>query len=536
MVMERLIFGNDNAEVDDLLYQCEVSTDSAQKPILTGRWGTGKTAVLFLRHQALAKALLQPDKPNERPWYIEEKNLDVQALLSLRQKAVDREVLVRYLERIWSAEILRSICAMLCQLWAAYGSPTGSHWQSIKKIAHTGVLNRSFWQRLPEILSLISGDEIRGEQGRALQDSWAALSDAKACTSVQNCLADIKGHPLFPSVAIEPIETPTSPVEEQPGLAQPLIIALLNLFQSSLQPSDTQLIRVSMSIPWHRCGKDGVNMPQKLLEYGQTIKWTRNRLKEFINRRIEWEFRRVGRSIGAREDAWSCLFEPRVHNDHGNPSVAEDSFDYVLRHTHHRARDLQQIARQAVDCSAESRHISADDVILVRGGTKISGATIRRTLQSFGPEWSQLLLIEGGRRYADLRRLVDSLTGMAVPFDFDNLQKRAAKVQIDPLVAVDTLWDTGLLGVFLCTESENTMEEIKSSGIQGVEGEGYRSYTVDRRRSFTWSLFEYNCYRKPMELLSRYAGPDEGNAKLILHPKMFDVLLPRMKGSIPYGA
>ena len=395
--MERLIFGNDNAEIDDLLYQCKVSVDRAPKPILTGRWGTGKTALLFLSHQPLAKALRELDQPDERPWYIEENKLEVRSLLSLRQRAGDREVLVRSLEGIWHAEILRCICIMLSRLWVAYGSPTGSHWKTIEKIAQRGALSRSFWQRIPEIIGLLTGDATRVEAGLELQNSCGALFDGKAHTSVQRCLSDIKGHALFPSVAIEPIETPTSPVEEHAGLAQPLIVALLNLFQSSFQPSDSQLIRVSMSIPWHRCGEGDVNMPQKLVQYMQPVKWSRDRLREFINRRIEWEFRRVGRSIG-RDDAWSCLFEPRVHNDYCSPPVSEDSFDYVLRHTHHRARDLQQIARRAVDSSAESRHIPVDEVLFGKGGARISGTTIRKTLQSFGPEWPQLLLIEGGRQ------------------------------------------------------------------------------------------------------------------------------------------
>ena len=124
---------------------------------------------------------------------------------------------------------------------------------------------------------------------------------------------------------------------------------------------------------------------------------------------------------------------------------------------------------------------------------------------------------------------------MAVPFDLKDLKKRVERVPMDLNGAVTTLWDTGLLGVFLCTDSENMMRAIESSlGVEGAEG--YRLYTIDRQRSFTWSLFEYTYGGDPMALLSRYAGADMGDARLILHPKMFDGLLPRVDRSLPYGA
>ena len=45
--MERIIFGNENAEKDSLLLDCYIPHPVNCEQIITGRWGTGKTAYLF---------------------------------------------------------------------------------------------------------------------------------------------------------------------------------------------------------------------------------------------------------------------------------------------------------------------------------------------------------------------------------------------------------------------------------------------------------------------------------------------------------
>ena len=114
--MDYTLFGNENAEKDDDLIECKVSTSyfrPAQKPILTGRWGSGKTASLLIDHHDLSSILAQIDPKMERLWYIDENTLNVQSLMELRQRFIsDSQYYVKSLEEIWRAEIIRRACLL----------------------------------------------------------------------------------------------------------------------------------------------------------------------------------------------------------------------------------------------------------------------------------------------------------------------------------------------------------------------------------------------------------------------------------------
>src|SRR5689334_1302970 len=70
----RVLFGDENAERDPLLTECAVLTKRAAstKPILTGKWGTGKTALLLLQNQTLSDRLKKINPDLERMWYLDE--------------------------------------------------------------------------------------------------------------------------------------------------------------------------------------------------------------------------------------------------------------------------------------------------------------------------------------------------------------------------------------------------------------------------------------------------------------------------------
>ena len=79
---DREPFGDEDAKHDPYLYKCEVPFPSKVKdaPILTGRWGVGKTATFFLRHQKLVQELEKSDKDFRDIWYLDEGGLDTDTL------------------------------------------------------------------------------------------------------------------------------------------------------------------------------------------------------------------------------------------------------------------------------------------------------------------------------------------------------------------------------------------------------------------------------------------------------------------------
>ncbi|MDX2004787.1 MAG: hypothetical protein SFU83_05865 [Meiothermus sp.] len=406
--MRHLVFGNASAENDSLLYACSVRFRSpdAAKPILTGRWGTGKSALLLLDGEEVTELL------QSRVWYIKEQSLDLASLLNIERQLVnDQTFLRRTLETAWRGEIILTYCRVLSGLSTSYRNARGNHWAFIHRVAKSGTDSmQSVWTQLPTLVEFIMGKD-RGKGVQEIQSQITLLYQNNTLENIQNCLDDIQPGEPVPIIAVEPIETPTSPIEENTHLADELITALLNVFHQDFQPSDSNKKNIRITLPWHRYNPERIDFPQKLRQYIGKVKWNRKSLREFINRRIEWEFQRVGRRFAPRHghDAWRELFGDKIVNGLCKPLVYEDSFDYFIRHTHHRARDLQNLARKAVEHQAEVGDQSIDEV-LARGS--ISEETVKEMFRSECPEATRELIIEAQRRYPELRNIKEHLKGL----------------------------------------------------------------------------------------------------------------------------
>jgi hypothetical protein len=81
MTVRRIIFGNENAEKDPLLLDCYVEHEENCEQIITGRWGTGKTAYLFDKNRALIRALEEIDESKKRIWYVDEDQLNTDQII-----------------------------------------------------------------------------------------------------------------------------------------------------------------------------------------------------------------------------------------------------------------------------------------------------------------------------------------------------------------------------------------------------------------------------------------------------------------------
>ena len=78
----RLLFGAPDADSDLLLKDCliEGQVGRYSKPILIGRWGTGKSANLIARARRLESVLEKIDPLSKRDWYIKEQHISTHSL------------------------------------------------------------------------------------------------------------------------------------------------------------------------------------------------------------------------------------------------------------------------------------------------------------------------------------------------------------------------------------------------------------------------------------------------------------------------
>lgn len=538
--MTHIIFGSENAETDALLYDCFVSFAGpvADKPILTGRWGTGKTALILYSNKALSDAL-NSQGADDRLWYLDESSLNRDALKELKARISNTQSLTTTFEDLWRAEILRIETLVLAALWHYYGSPDSEHWRTVRKVAGHDALALPLWKQLGNIARIIFGNgsnRLEGVEG--VKGAIDALFGETLFKSVQQCLEDIKVNPVQPVVAVEPIETPTSAIEEEKGLAQPLITALVNVFRDTFEPSPRQMIKLRLSIPWHRFVKDDLDFPQKLYQYVTPVSWTSGRLREFINRRIEWEFKNIGRAYTQKGtgDAWTALFDEHVVNDHCSPQFKEDSFNYILRHTHHRARDIQRFARDAFMYQLRSREgISEDDLLHGRGGRKIAERTVREAVRRTAGATGEERITEAGRRFPSVRVLADCLRGLRVPFALDDFKKRLEnlgdKHQYPVRATLDTLWRAGIIGVEMTPlNPEGGKHLALALGTRAIRRYEAGGISIEKR-----FFFEYNWDGDPWELLDR-ESLGEIKTELVVHPMTYEYLYPKVTRDYPIGA
>lgn len=415
MAAKRLIFGNENAEKDPLVLDCYVNNIGIDGQIITGRWGVGKTAYLFHRNSHLAAVLEAIDKKLKRIWYLDESQLDSDQV-SKAYIELDTRTFKRYLKNIWKAEIYRRACILLSSMKPYFGEHIrGSHWNEIAAVAKTETAVRTIWRQIPAALTLLKLlDSSNKTELEGVQAEIEKLFSDRLAEDVQKCLEDIPEDKIAPVIAIEPIETPFSNLEKT-SLAQDVISELVNVFQESFQPSDDQLLEVIVSIPWHRFSHNKeINLPQKVRQYVEEIHWNKERLKVFIERRIAWEFDRVGRAPVARgKTYWDQLFEPLVHNDYPRPEAFDErSFDYAIRHTTLRPRELQRIARLAVEVCAAKTGRGIDDILKGHGGIRVNGNHLREAIGKFVEGTSRDRENEAIRRFGHLEEVLPQLKGV----------------------------------------------------------------------------------------------------------------------------
>jgi len=538
--LQRPIFGDENARLDTSLYKCSVPFPSQVhgQPILSGRWGVGKTAAFLLRHRELGRALREVGREYEYIWYLDEEGLDSDTLFSLKQHYGENiSIFKRTLEELWNTEILRITARILSLLYEHYGSPSGTHWKAVRSIDFGDRYARPVWSHIADLIGAAGGD-IGKAVAQAIGDIVGAFSN-KFEEAVQDCLADIQSFETTPAVVIEPIDTPASVFEKADvNLSQLLLVSLLDLYtrKFSFSPKRNQYIRVEIAIPWHRSVRENLREPQKLPQYMGHISWERGLLRQFMVKRIENEFTTVKRQVRQRADtdAWDLLFTRSLRNNWS--SCEEDSFSYILRHTHHRTRDLMRLARNAihtqVDLSREAYpYINADQVLAGGPILEVSPTAIRSGVEEALKTSSEDRLTEAKRRYSEISDMVDILRGIESPFSHKTLASRAGSLSHSLGHIVEVLWECGIIGFEILPKTEQHVHIVeKNVGEKGIS-EFQTKYGVRFKKYF---LFEYNC-EPSVSQIERIYDSEISDRNIVVHPVFIENLGVRATRDYPIG-
>jgi hypothetical protein len=539
------LFGNDDGANDPLLFDCFVAPGPVEHmPIVVGRWGAGKTSILIHRNDRLANALRvsAPNNPDaDRLWYLPESSTDHHVIHQIRKLySDDPHGLKKAFEMLWRSEILNCAAKTLNTLYNFYGSPDGEHWTELVRISERGEFG-SIWTTVSSILRVALPDSRHS----ALEDFLSELREknVEALTNaVQACLADIEEFDVQPAVCIEPIETPNSDIEQEENIAQTLVNCLLNTYFDYFRPiRGRQRLRVEIAIPWHRYRKQELMQPQKFLSYIGDFNWRKSALRKFINKRIEYEFRRVGRKLPKKggPDAWRLLFPESLRNGNSRIVGKEDTFEYVLRHSQYRTRDIILLCRRCVVLASNETERTVDDIL--RGRVDIDEDFIIRAVRQISSSLAIDREIEASRRMPDVHLYIDALKGMPIPFSLDDLKRRVKRfhghsVSDDVGTILQKLWDGGFVGLRLSTTSIAARNQLRAQF-----GKHAQSPSDRNGLEANFYLFEHITRESPYDILNTHDGQNgradnfDIEVEIVTHPMMFERLANRVNLKTPIG-
>jgi len=555
------LFGNEMAEYDsERLYDCYIPEKTLEdimrekkEVIITGKWGSGKTAYILKYNKDLDDLLPKSSFKNKRMWFIDSTSIDTAALNAVKDKLHSNySEIIRAFEKVWFAEILRTECQILSQFKTHYNYPNTKHWKIIVKKSFLFNKYDFFWKSINSLVDIIfrKVDSLSG-----IQSDFNELVSDKVFQSIQKCLFEIKEKEIQPIIAIEPIESPNTDIELKLGLARPLVISLINTFRNYFIRDETQLIRVILVIPWHLIpvyyssttwDKDSweefyglqVDRPQHIYQYINEIECDKKRLYKLIKARIGWELENVKRKH--KGDEWKLLFCEKVRTEQNKKIWFENSFDYVCRYTRHRARDIIRVARECVSEFIKENNIGLKNFLKGYSKSKIDSNTIRRVVVRLNNIFTNDLQTEGMRRHIELNKILAEIYNLKIPCSMKIFEERVKKTGIDIQRAIYILWNCGYLGIEISLN--NRISNDKNERIIYIQRitsdlgkDTFIEYKHNRKFIERWFLFQYNFDRNPNYILQDYDSLDYSSAKIIFHPIIFSTFNIKSISDYPIG-
>ena len=555
----RYFLGSEDAESDDLLHTCFVRppNDLSDKSIIAGRWGTGKTAYMLHKTRDLDRFLTGVDPTQEQIWYIAENSLEVPSIQTLRKLFDHDDDSIRsFLEKVWETAIVTSYISQLQLIRRRFTPARKAHWNNIDLTYSTNIQSTPVWQSLKHIISGAVGLD-RGSAVTDFINAIAPLTGKGIRKDIMSCIDDIPSNLPKPIVAVEPIETPGSSGTIGGQRADILITCLLNTFQKFKSVERGRSINLLVAIPWHRYNESRLDRPQKLIQHIAHIKWEKSRLRGLINRRLNYELihsRRGGFELPGGIDEWDFVFGKHIKNP--KVGVVENTFEYVLRHTHYRTRELMRFARRAAEIEANEADKSVFEVLIRKNDRIISETSVRAAVEEESRTTAKERIVEGNRLYDEVEVIVEALKNMPCPFSIDEAGKRLAYIEeevakVGVIKSMDMLWSCGIIGAVITANDADQARYIESkygSATKAANLPRYKKrrsiaadvneYGYKKQGKFRFFVFEHNTPRDDVNVtdLDKYGSDKEGvTVEWVFHPMMFEYLGIRLKNDYVVG-
>jgi len=267
-------------------------------------------------------------------------------------------------------------------------------------------------------------------------------------------------------------------------LLEGLLLAVRDLRQASFFSK----IHMLFTVPADRFYNIPMREREQLEEkHVADISWNPLELLNFANKRIAW-------ALNIPEDnAWNHLFPLSVSN-RVLREVKENSFLFLVRHSHWRPRDIQRYVFEIIS-EMERREVPADEEIFHRAVATCSREIIRR---EFIPEYQKTY-----PNIANLIEKLESIPGLPTCISYKDL---ASYVQEYPFSSecnlndiMRRLFEMGMIGI-------RKRRQVKTIGINGTVTQGGLDVSY---------CFFYN---------SKLLSPFDGDVPIVFHPIFYDRL------------
>ena len=543
------ILGTNQAQDDDHLFDYFIKEqEQFDRPIIVGRWGTGKTSLLLRRTQEISNYLSDSVDKFEKPWYIEEEDLNIAKISEVYDaNKLSRPRVYAVLAEMWESEIFFRATVMLQKTWNKERNRLNSpSWDHISSSVIQQTLPDGVWKNARLIFDLLSNTDRYSRALEAAFDIYDELRSTKTKRLIYDCISELERLEIpLPVISIEPIETPFSVSENQTeSLASDLVSSLLNCWYQSFRPErkDCNLI-VNVSVPWHRYFPGNTSFPDKIPNYTSFVGWTKDRLRRLISKRLVWELNQTGADlVDLHEEEfnliWRKFFPENIEN-----SVAfnvydrmEDSFDYLCRHTSWRARDLIIITRECIEAHCKKKNLDANDYF--RDPEQVAPSLIRKVVAGYSQRTAPSRIKEYVKRNGGGKISASVFNGLTSPIDrqviVESLMNEfgfIGKVKEEKLFS--ELWNAEIIG--LAFEFSNTDAQRRFTNAFGNETvrKLVGSEEVDNRPLDSVAfLFSYSA-RDDWNINSIMARYE--NHRIVFHPIFNEYLGIKVQCQYPIG-
>jgi hypothetical protein len=218
----------------------------------------------------------------------------------------------------------------------------------------------------------------------------------------------------------------------------------------------------------------------------------------------------------------------------------EDSFDYFIRHTHYRPRDILQLVKFCIYTFIEENEEVKSETeafkFIAKYQKKISHDIIKNTFRDRGSELGYHVVREGKRKYKYLEPALTTLKGIRTPCSVRDFNKIIGKMNstIPFSTLIQSLWDSGILGIVVNTSNDYVKKLIEAKFTSQL----CVLFVEAKQSRYFW--FQHICKEDNINQIKNFLEQIELEVtsfewNFLIHPKMYEYMNIRPSDTVPMG-